>query len=97
MQLPSLFPVLLFHVSFKNGSTQGKKCSCCVCLGSIALTGLIRMEILTVGIIFQREKDAEKSLLMSKGLGHCIHIYPTANEIYNLNVTPCKFSHEDAR
>lgn len=62
----------------------------------LCLTGLIRMEIQTVGIIFQSEKDAEKSLLMSRGLGHCIRIHPIANEIYNLNGTPYKFSHEDA-
>lgn len=42
------------------------------------------MEIQTTGIMFQKEKDAEKSLLMSRGLGHCIHIYPIASEIYNL-------------
>lgn len=32
-------------------------------------------------------KRCRESLLMSKGLGHCIHIHPIANEIYNLNGT----------
>ena len=53
------------------------------------------MEIQTLGITFQKEKDAEKSLLMSRGLGHCIHIHPIASEIYNLKEKPYKFSHED--
>lgn len=59
-----------------------------------SLTGLIRMEIHTLGITFQKEKDAEKSLLMSRGLGHCIHIHPIESEIYNLKEKPYKFSHE---
>lgn len=53
------------------------------------------MEIQTRGITFQWEKDAEKSLLMSRGRGHRIHIHPTANEIYNLKGKPYKFSYED--
>ena len=54
------------------------------------------MEIQTTGIMFQKEKDAEKSLLMSRGLGHCIHIYPIASEIYNLKKKKSyKFRHKD--
>lgn len=30
----------------------------------------------------------KKSLLMSRGLGHCIHICPIANDIHNLKDKP---------
>jgi len=33
---------------------------------------------------------------MSRGLGHCIHIYPIASEIYNLKKKKSyKFRHKD--
>lgn len=73
---------------------EEEKCSCCVCLGSIA------SQVDSYGNTNSRNnismKDAEKSLLVSGGLGHCVHIHLISNEICNLNDAPYKSFLTDA-